>query len=151
VPPCWRNAPFLFGYATPFGQLRRTAPSAARDMVWVAAAGPATNILLATAACIAGHLVVSDRRVAPRWTLQNLESNHHQHRSRRINMIPLPPPHGGRVASLLPDALALPSARLERYGMVILIGLLFVLPTVGAQLGTDLDILRWLVAAPSTL
>ena len=64
-------------------------------------------------------------------------------------MIPLPPLDGGRVAvGLLPDALAVPLSRLERYGMAILIGLLFILPMVGAQLGMDLDIFRWLIGGP---
>src|SRR5258708_5745813 len=51
------HSPFLFGYAKPvpvnFGALRHPR----RDMVWVAAAGPATNILLATAAASLVHLV----------------------------------------------------------------------------------------------
>ncbi len=50
------SAPFLFGYAKPvpvnFGALRNPR----RDMVWVAAAGPATNLLLATAAGLRAHL-----------------------------------------------------------------------------------------------
>ena len=59
-----------------------------------------------------------------------------------FNMIPLPPLDGGRVAvGLLPASLALPLARLERHGMLILIGLLFILPMLGAQLGLNLNIL----------
>jgi hypothetical protein len=42
--------------------------------------------------------------------------------------------------SLLPKAIAAPVARLEPYGLVILIGLLIVLPLLGAQLGVDLGI-----------
>ena len=46
-----------------------------------------------------------------------------------FNMLPLPPLDGGRVAvGLLPRPLAMPLARLERYGMLILLVLLFVLP-----------------------
>ncbi len=53
-----------------------------------------------------------------------------------FNMLPLPPLDGGRVAvGLLPDALALPLARLERYGMLILLLFLFVIPYVGEQTG----------------
>jgi Zn-dependent protease len=56
-------------------------------------------------------------------------------------MFPLPPLDGGRIAvGLLPNILAIPLARLERYGMLILIGLLFLLPTLGSQLGVDLSI-----------
>jgi len=51
---------------------------------------------------------------------------------------PLPPLDGGRIAvGVLPDAGASPLARLEPYGMLILIGLLFILPTLGAQTGVD--------------
>ena len=49
-------------------------------------------------------------------------------------MIPLPPLDGGRVAvGLLPDVLARPLARLERHGMLIMIGLLFILPIIGTN------------------
>jgi Zn-dependent protease len=63
-----------------------------------------------------------------------------------INMLPLPPLDGGRVAvGLLPDSLALPLAKLERFGLFILIGLLFLVPMAGDRLGMDLDIFAWLV------
>ena len=66
-----------------------------------------------------------------------------------FNMIPLPPLDGGRVAvGLLPDVLAVPLARLERYGMLIIIGLLFIVPMLGAQLGRDLNIVGWLLGGP---
>ena len=65
-----------------------------------------------------------------------------------FNMFPLPPLDGGRIAvGVLPDALASRLARLEPYGMLILIGLLFVLPMMGAQLGVDLNIVSQLIAS----
>src|SRR5262249_28486298 len=58
-----------------------------------------------------------------------------------FNMFPLPPLDGGRIAvRVLPDAVAFPLARLEPYGMLILIGLLFVLPTLAAPVGVDVNI-----------
>jgi Zn-dependent protease len=64
-------------------------------------------------------------------------------------MLPLPPLDGGRVAvGVLPYRLALPFSKLERYGLFILIGLIFILPILGRQLGTDLNIFRWLVLGP---
>jgi Zn-dependent protease len=61
-------------------------------------------------------------------------------------MMPLPPLDGGRVAvGLLPDLLAAPLARLEPYGMLILIGLLFIVPVLGAQIGVDLSIVSRIV------
>jgi Zn-dependent protease len=63
-------------------------------------------------------------------------------------MFPIPPLDGGRIAvGVLPDALASPLARLEPYGMLILIGLLFVSPMLGAQLGVDLNIVPQLIAS----
>jgi Zn-dependent protease len=62
----------------------------------------------------------------------------------------LPPLDGGRVAvGLLPDALAFPLARLERYGMLILLLFLFVLPFLGQQTGINLNILGWLIGVPA--
>jgi Zn-dependent protease len=67
-----------------------------------------------------------------------------------FNMLPLPPLDGGRVAvGLLPDALAFPLARLERYGILILLLLLFVLPFIGEKTGLDLNILGWLISGPA--
>jgi Zn-dependent protease len=52
-----------------------------------------------------------------------------------FNLFPLPPLDGGRIAvGVLPDVVA-SLARLEPYGMLILIGLLFILPTLGTQTG----------------
>src|SRR5262245_41772679 len=65
-------------------------------------------------------------------------------------LFPLPPLDGGRIAvGVLPDAVASPLARLEPYGMLILIGLLFILPTLGVQTGVDVNIV-WRFIARST-
>ena len=54
----------------------------------------------------------------------------------------------GRIAvGLLPDGLASPLARLEPYGMMILIGVLFILPMIGAQMGLDFSIVSHVIAA----
>jgi len=47
---------------------------------------------------------------------------------------------------VLPDAVASPLARLEPYGMLILIGLLLILPALGAQTGVDVNIVWRFIA-----
>ena len=65
-----------------------------------------------------------------------------------FNLFPLPPLDGGRIAvGLLPNVLANPLARLEPYGMAILIGLLIVLPLLGSQLGVDLSFVSYLISS----
>ncbi len=64
-----------------------------------------------------------------------------------FNLLPLPPLDGGRIAvGLLPKALASPLVSLEHYGMVILIGVLFILPVIGAQMGIDLSFVSYVAA-----
>ena len=63
-------------------------------------------------------------------------------------MFPVPPLDGGRIAvGVLPDVLATRLAQLEPYGMLILIGLLFILPMAGAQFGADLNIVSQVIAS----
>jgi hypothetical protein len=78
------------------------------------------------------------------------ERDRHQRCSCSLQYDPLPPLNGGRVAvGLLPNVFALPLARLERYGMLVIIGLLFVAPVVGANFGIDLNLLGWLISGPA--
>ena len=64
-----------------------------------------------------------------------------------MTRFPLPPLDDGRIAvGVLPDAVASPLARLEPYGMIMLIGLLFILSTLGAQTGIDVSIVWRFIA-----
>jgi Zn-dependent protease len=137
------GSPFLFGYAKPVPVNFRNLNHPRLDMVWVALAGPATNIALALAAGFALHaqpLVPAD---AAKWTADNLKNMFFFNIVLAIfNMMPIPPLDGGRVAvGLLPRVLAYPLSRLEPYGMLILLGLLILLPVIGRQLGLNLDVI----------
>jgi len=137
------HSPFLFGYAKPVPVNFRALRHPRIDMVWVALAGPGTNIALALLAALAFHVVGLLPENAAQWLFDNLKNALVINVILAIfNMLPIPPLDGGRVAvGLLPDALSVPLSRLEPYGMLILIGFLIVLPLAGAQLGLNLDVI----------
>ena len=145
------RSPFLFGYAKPVPVNFRRLDRPRRDMVWVALAGPGTNILLA----ILSGLLIYTSVLLPAEPAAWLESNFVNSILINVvlcvfNMLPLPPLDGGRVAvGLLPDPVALPLARLERYGILIILLFLFVVPYIGAQTGHNFNILAWLVGVPA--
>jgi Zn-dependent protease len=137
------HSPFLFGYAKPVPVNFRNLNNPRLDMVWVALAGPVTNIILATIVAFAFHALPLVPADAAKWTADNLKNAFLINIVLAIfNMMPIPPLDGGRVAvGLLPRVLAYPLSRLEPYGMLILIGLLILLPVIGAQLGLNLDVI----------
>jgi Zn-dependent protease len=119
---------FLFGWAKPvpvdFGRLRNPKS----DMFWVAAAGPAANLLMALAWALVLRIVIA----SPEFTFAQAM----QEMARvgvginvtlmLLNLLPLPPLDGGRIAvSLLPPRAAWKFSRIEPYGLVILLALLF--------------------------
>ena len=137
------HSPFLFGYAKPVPVNFRALRSPRLGMVWVALAGPATNIALALLAALAFHAVGYLPPDGAQWLADNLKNALVINVILAVfNMLPLPPLDGGRVAvGLLPRVLAVPLARLEPFGMLILIGILILLPIVGSQFGLNLDII----------
>ncbi len=143
------HSPFLFGYAKPVPVNFRGLRNPRLDMVWVALAGPATNIALALCAAIAFHLVGYLPANAAQWVADNLKNALVINVVLAIfNMLPIPPLDGGRVAvGLLPNVLAVPLSRLEPFGMLILIGVLIILPMAGSQLGLNLDVISAILRA----
>jgi Zn-dependent protease len=144
------RAPFLFGFAKPvpidFTKLNRPR----RDMIWVALAGPATNFVLALASAFLIHLAFLLPSFAESWALQNLVNSIIINLVLGVfNLIPLPPLDGGRVAiGMLPPPWSGRLARMERHGLLILIGMIFILPLLLAEIGVEFNLFSWLVGIP---
>ncbi len=110
----------LFGWAKPvpvnFAQLRRPK----QDMLWVAAAGPGMNFVMAVFWALMiqlGHALGSGFASAP-LMLMGAAGVFINVILMALNLIPLPPLDGGRIAvSLLPMKQAMQFARLEPYGL----------------------------------
>ncbi len=117
----------LFGWAKPvpvnFDRLRNPK----KDMLWVAAAGPASNFLMAIFwALVIKFAISAPEAIAYPLVLMGKAGMSINIVLMVLNLLPLPPLDGGRIAiSLLPNHLAQPFAQLERYGFIILIVLLF--------------------------
>ena len=117
---------FMFGWAKPvpvdWGSLRRPK----RDMVWVAAAGPAVNLLMAVLWALlfraAAAMGINERfvfEVAQAGIQVNLIFM-------ALNLLPIPPLDGGRIVSgLLPTRMSIAYSRIEPFGLVILLVLMF--------------------------
>jgi len=117
------RSPFLFGYAKPVPVNFRALRPLRIGMVLVAAAGPVMNIGLAVVAALAFPLIVYLPTVAAQWAALNLKNALIINVVLAIfNLFPLPPLDGGRiVVGLLPNILAKKFARVEPYGLMILI------------------------------
>ena len=118
----------LFGWAKPvpvnFGQLRHPK----RDMLWVAAAGPAVNLLMALGwgGLLKLAILLPPNAYSRPLALMSDTGININLVLMVLNLLPLPPLDGGRIAvSLLPHSLAWKFSQLERWGFPILLLLMF--------------------------
>jgi Zn-dependent protease len=118
------NGALLFGFAKPvpvdFGNLRHPK----RDMVWVALAGPASNLLQAIIWALL-FVVYTDFGVTEKFFLAMCKAGVLSNVVMfAFNLFPLPPLDGGRiVVGLLPWKLAYQFSRIEPYGFYIVMAL----------------------------
>ncbi|MFQ5581445.1 MAG: site-2 protease family protein [Mariprofundaceae bacterium] len=123
------GSPFLFGYAKPVPINWRKLRNPKRDMIWVALAGPVTNLLLALASAV---LLAVAASMPPDliWMSKPLALMCQASIIINLvlcifNLLPLPPLDGGRVAvGLLPGPAAYQLSRLEPFGFLIIVALL---------------------------
>jgi Zn-dependent protease len=136
------GAPFVFGWAKPVPVAFHRLRNPKRDMVWVALAGPGINIALAI---LAGLLLQPlGQMEANRFTLWLWENLKNAIMANVVlacfNMLPIPPLDGGRVLTgLLPGPLAWRFAGLERYGLLIVLVAVFLVPMVSRELGHEVN------------
>ena len=121
------GAGFLFGWAKPvpvnFANLRHPK----QDMLWVAAAGPGANLVMAFfwALVIKLAMVMPINDLTKPMILMGIAGIEINIILMVLNLLPLPPLDGGRMAvSLLPHKIAYHFARIEPYGFMILLVLL---------------------------
>jgi Zn-dependent protease len=119
---------FLFGWAKPVPVNFQNLRHPKRDMLWVAAAGPGANLLMAIfwgAMIQLGHILGGTFGLP--LMLMGAAGILINAMLAALNLLPIPPLDGGRIAvSLLPYGPASMLARIEPYGFFILIALMFV-------------------------
>ncbi|NIZ02334.1 site-2 protease family protein [Thalassospira lucentensis] len=145
------GAPFLFGYAKPVPVAFQRLNPQRLGVVCVAVAGPLTNVGLAILSILLMVWLPSFSPAVNDWLATMLNQSIWLNCILAVfNMLPIPPLDGGRVLTAIsPLPIARVLARMEKTGMIILIGVVFLLPYVTEKLGIYLPIFQWLVITPA--
>jgi Zn-dependent protease len=132
---------FLFGWAKPVPVDTRYFANPRVGMAWVAAAGPAINLVLAFLFALAGHLVDDLPRQAGAFAADLiLFAVQINLLLMLFNLLPIPPLDGGRIlVGVLPLGPARAVARLEPFGFPIIILGFFLVPALLRQSGIAAD------------
>lgn len=123
------GVPFVFGWARPVPVATRNLRNPRRHMVYVAAAGPASNLLMALGWAIVIKLIIvlglaGINAFEALWHMANFGIRINVFLA-VLNMLPIPPLDGGKVASgLLPPRMSTMFENIEPYGFMILLGLM---------------------------
>jgi Zn-dependent protease len=144
-------AGFIFGWAKPVPVTWQNLKQPKRDMVFVAAAGPMSNLLMALlwALAIRIGLALGDAGLA--LVFMGVAGIFINTILMVLNLLPLPPLDGGRVMTgLLPGPLAYKFSLIEPYGFFILVGLL-VTGLLGVILWPVIEFFMGLMAGVSGL
>lgn len=119
---------FVFGWAKPVPVDWRNFKNPKQDMAWVAAAGPASNLLMGFAWALVARLALT--LPADTWgtaplLFMGVAGIFINTILMVLNLLPLPPLDGGRVLTgLLPAPYAYKFSRIEPFGFIILLALL---------------------------
>jgi len=149
------------GWAKPVPVNFNNLRSPKRDMIWVSVAGPLTNLLLAILSAVLIRIIVPLTEPVPDSSSLQLFlepvllmlsfSVYVNLLLALFNIMPLPPLDGGRVLmGLLPDRLAVQLSRIEPYGMIIIIVLVFFTDVFKYTILPMLGVMVHLLAGPQS-
>lgn len=143
----------MFGWAKPVPVNTRNLRVPRRDMMLVAAAGPAANMTIALVAALLFHLVDYLPGSIGEWALTTLWYTIWFNVILAVfNMLPLPPLDGGKVAvGLLPYRQAMKLESLERFGYMTVIAVFMILPSLLESAGVNFPIGAWLIGYPANV
>ncbi len=141
----------IFGYAKPVPVNSQNLRNPKIDMVWVALAGPAANIFLA----LVGGVLILTMGIIPDAMIDWFSGMigfmiFFNCIIAIFNMLPIPPLDGSRVlAGFLPDHLAYRFGQLDRFGLFIVIGVIFLLPMLLEGVGINFPLTEFFIFRPA--